>query len=136
MTSVSALSKIYRLVPGMSATACLAWRPNTPREDHPFKHDPGECRICWGICSNERRPGTAFCEECWGKLSVHPSDKVRDALLDRDDIPVEYIQAMTDDMDALIAYKAEGRMERLEEDDEDEDDEYLSATSSAGRKTP
>lgn len=128
---MSALAKLHRLIPGMSADACLAWRPRKQREDHPFKHDPGDCRTCWELCSNERRAGTAFCDECWRMLSVHPSEKVRDAVLDRDDVPVEYIIAMTEDMDVAISLKAESRLEKLSEDDEDEDDIFAPTT---GRK--
>lgn len=128
---MSALAKLHRLIPGMSADACLAWRPRKQREDHPFKHDPGDCRTCWELCSNERRAGTAFCDECWHLLSVHPSEKVRDAVLDRDDVPVEHIIAMTEDMDVVISLKAESRLEKLDEDDEDEDDIFAPTT---GRK--
>lgn len=128
---MSALAKLHRLIPGMSADDCLAWRPRKQREDHPFKHDPGDCRTCWELCSNERRAGTAFCDECWHMLSVHPSEKVRDAVLDRDDVPVEYIIAMTEDMDVAISLKAESRLEKLSEDDEDEDDIFAPTT---GRK--
>lgn len=129
---MSVLSKLHELIPGASPKACLAWKPRKQREDHPFKHDPGDCRVCWELCSNERRVGTAFCDECWHMLSVHPSEKVRDAVLDRDDVPVEYIRSMTEDMDVAVSMKAEMRLEKLYEDDEDEDDSFLVPTT--GRK--
>lgn len=124
----SALAKLHGLIPGLSSDACLAWKPKRQREDHPFKHDPGDCRTCWGLCSNRRRAGTAFCDECWHMLSVHPSEKMRDAVLDRDDIPVEYIRAMVEDMDIAVSMKAEMRLEKLDEDDENADDIFTAPT--------
>lgn len=105
---------------------CRAWRPNSPREDHAFSHDPGDCRICWRPCHQVRRGGTAFCDDCWHLLAAHRAVKVRFALLSRDDIPVEYLEYMTNDLDAQIAGFAEDRLASFAEDEEialgDDDD--------------
>ena len=97
-------------------STCRAWRPAERREDHPFSHDPGTCRLCWQPCFAARRPGTSFCEDCWLRLATHRSVAVRSAVVSREDIPLEVLQDMTDDMDAPVSFAARDRIARFTAD--------------------
>lgn len=95
---------------------CRAWRPQRSRDDHPFAHDPGDCRICWAPCFKHARPGTAFCQSCWGLLSNHPSAAVRNEVVSRPDIPRTVLEDMAEDSDARVMFAAEERIRQLNSD--------------------
>lgn len=96
--------------------SCRAWRPAERRDEHPFAHNPGTCRLCWQPCFAPRRPGTSFCEDCWLRLSTHRLVDVRTAVVSREDIPLEVLEEMTEDMDAPVAYAARDRIARYATD--------------------
>lgn len=70
-------------------------------------HLPGGCRDCWHPC-RERVPRRGDrCAACLQALLICPDHRVRRALLQERDVPIEVLQALAQDQYPMIALAAQ-----------------------------
>lgn len=63
---------------------------------------PGTCRVCWSVCWEKVAAGQVRCEDCTWALAQHPSSVIRRLLLDEPGLPVDVLELLATDFDAVV----------------------------------
>lgn len=89
---------------------CRSWRPAaTP---HTPAHLPGQqCTTCWRPCFSKVPKGTQVCDDCVAVFAEHPNSAIRLALVESGSAEESTLRALTEDLDAMVAYAAQWQLD-------------------------